>query len=145
MLQLSIHRDVPCALGDDRVAILVRRTAGLSQTLLENITVSFVSQQQIASLERRYRKRRTATDVLSFSYDGSFPQGAGGEVVICPAIARQHAQRAGRSLRVELERLVVHGTLHLLGLEDETTTGRKRMEELTEQLVGNRQVGLVRG
>ncbi len=75
------------------------------------------------SLNRRYRGKDRTTDVLSFSLrEGTFPRiqpNVLGDIVISvPAAARQAAE-AGHPLIREIERLLVHGLLHLLGYDHE--------------------------
>jgi probable rRNA maturation factor len=90
-------------------------------------------------LNRAYRGIDSSTDVLAFSMrEGEFasinPQ-LMGDVVISAERAQSQAERAGHELMDELLLLAVHGTLHLLGYEDETTSGRARMRRLARKYV----------
>ncbi|HKP30886.1 MAG TPA: rRNA maturation RNase YbeY [Gemmatimonadales bacterium] len=86
------------------------------------ISVTFVGRDRMRSLNRRYKGSARATDVLAFG----LPQpggGLAGDVYICVWRARAQARTLGITAREELVRLVVHGTLHVLGWdhpEDET-------------------------
>ena len=77
-------------------------------------------------MNRRYRGKDYATDVLSFSYGSVKVEGMPflGEVVISPAVASDQAIRYGVAQEKELRRLLVHGTLHLLGYDHETDKGQ---------------------
>jgi probable rRNA maturation factor len=88
------------------------------------------------SLNRTWRNKDRTTDVLSFPLrEGRFlhiqPDMLGDIVISVPAAARQ-ADEAGHSLTVELERLLVHGLVHLLGYDHEQgireARGMKRKE-----------------
>ncbi|MDO8599267.1 MAG: rRNA maturation RNase YbeY [bacterium] len=58
-----------------------------------------------------------------------------GEIVLCPAYVRQQAKRAGEPFRRELTRVLVHGTLHLLGHDHATPRDAERMFALQEHIV----------
>jgi probable rRNA maturation factor len=58
-----------------------------------------------------------------------------GDVVVCPSIAEGNASKMGRALAAELETLVVHGTLHLLGYDHQDTEDKAKMDRrMTEVL-----------
>lgn len=92
------------------------------------------------TLNRAWRGRDRATDVLSFPLrEGRFlhiqPHMLGDIVISVPAAARQ-ADEAGHSLTVELERLLVHGLVHLLGYDHELGLKEaRRMERKERQLL----------
>jgi probable rRNA maturation factor len=82
------------------------------------ISVAFVGTTTIARLNREYLGREGPTDVIAFGFqraDGSTP--VIGDIYICPNVAEQNARRLGIPLKLELARLVVHGTLHVLGFD----------------------------
>lgn len=86
--------------------------------------VSFTGDKEIRALNRRYRKIDRATDVLSF-YMGE--DGALGDVIISAETAARNARRFGVKLEDELKRLVIHGTLHLLGYDHAGKKDRDKM------------------
>jgi probable rRNA maturation factor len=93
--------------------------------------VFLVGDSRIRTLNRQYRGVDSPTDVLAFAMgEGEF---AGlhphilGDVVISVDTASKQAKKAGHSLQEELRLLGVHGTLHLLGYDDETSSGSARM------------------
>jgi len=76
-------------------------------------------------LNRRATGRRGLTDVIAFA----LPQPDGstlGDVYLCPAAARQWVRAGGGAVREELLRLVVHGTLHVLGYDHPAGSSRVR-------------------
>lgn len=93
----------------------------------EAFTVTLVSDPAIARLNRRYRGRAAATDVLSF------PAGERnsyrGDVVISVETAGRNARRYRHSLEEEIKLLALHGALHLLGYDHETDRGRMNRRE----------------
>lgn len=85
----------------------------------------------VAALNARFLGHRGATDVLAFPSDpGGWPPGEPrplGEVVVSVDRARVQARERGLRLQTELDRLVAHGVLHLLGYRDGTAVERARM------------------
>ncbi len=90
-----------------------------------SLSVIFVSARKMRALNRLYRGKDYATDVLSFDYDREELEGAPflGEIVIAPEVALAQAVRYGLSPEAELRKLLVHGILHLLGHDHETDAG----------------------
>jgi rRNA maturation RNase YbeY len=75
------------------------------------------------TLNRRYRGKDETTDVLSFSLrEGRFPSiqpDMLGDIVISIPVAVRQARREGHSISREIDRLLVHGLVHLLGYDHE--------------------------
>lgn len=115
------------------------------------INIALVSDARMRSLNRKYRRRNYATDVLSFPSDGSRTKGRWrgsddsflGDIVIARGVAARQARSAGHSTRTELRVLALHGLLHLMGYDHERDGGEmKRVEArlrakagLTEALI----------
>jgi probable rRNA maturation factor len=71
------------------------------------LTIRIVARGEGRMLNRRYRKRDYATNVLSFPYGGS------GDIVLCHPVIAREAREQGKSVRAHYAHLVVHGVLHL--------------------------------
>lgn len=99
-----------------RVATAVLRAEGVRDAL---VSIAFVSAREIAQLNRRHLRHAGPTDVISFALGAGSDRSAAhpviGDIYIAPDVARANATRFGRGVREELARLVVHGTLHVLG------------------------------
>lgn len=89
------------------------------------LSVCFVGERAMRSLNRRYLGRDRSTDVLSFAYPGEAVAGRHflGEIVIAPGVAWQQARRWHTAPEREVCRLMIHGILHLLGYDHEADTG----------------------
>ncbi len=87
---------------------------------------------RIQELNNKYLGRDRPTDVLSFPDGDRLPDGFVflGEIVISLDTARRQANELGHSLLRELEELVLHGLLHLLGYDHEEDHGEMEMLEL---------------
>lgn len=88
-------------------------------------TVRLAGAAEVRSLNRKYRRIDRATDVLSFPVGEKLPGGGlyAGDVLICPAIAEKQARQNGQSLERELLLLMIHGLLHLQGMDHERDRG----------------------
>ena len=85
------------------------------------LSLSLVGKTRMRSLNRKYRGRDYPTDVLAFPMEsmGEQTEIFLGDVVICLPIAIGQASRFGNSADQEILRLLIHGTLHLLGYDHE--------------------------
>jgi rRNA maturation RNase YbeY len=132
---------VRAPLAARRVADLARGVLAAERVREAMLSIAFVTDREIARLNRAHLGHRGPTDGISF---GFAPAGTGGPVVgdiyIAPDVARVNARAHGVGVREELARLVVHGTLHVLGYEhpeDEaraTSTMWRRQEALLARL-----------
>jgi probable rRNA maturation factor len=100
------------------------------------VTVALVSDGRMRSLNRTFRGKDYATDVLSFGYNDSTAAtaraGRGshlGDIVIAVGVARRQADEAAHALGTELRVLALHGLLHLLGYDHEVDAGRMARAE----------------
>jgi len=104
------------------------------------MTVAVVSDARVRALNRRYRRKDRATDVLSFA---AGEPGELGDVVIAAGVAARQARLAGHPLAVELRVLALHGLLHLLGYDHEHDDGRMARLERRLRRKGGLVVGLI--
>ncbi len=89
------------------------------------LSITFVGRAAITAMNRRYLGHHRPTDVISFGLGRENGRGPViGDVYICPEIARANAKRQGVSAGEEIMRLVVHGTLHVLGYDHPDTEAR---------------------
>jgi probable rRNA maturation factor len=125
----------------------VQEEAGFQRA---GVTVCLVSDAEIARLNETFRKKKGRTDVLSFPTvarrrpvrlgRGPKTVKAGeylGDIAISPATARRYAKKNGRKLSSELQVLILHGVLHLLGYDHETDRGEmNRIERKLRKRLG---------
>jgi probable rRNA maturation factor len=126
---------------------LARPLASLGRTFLERLelhgcelSLSLVGDRAIRRLNRTWRKKDKATDVLSFPA-GELPRGTPGprqlgDVVISLDTAKRQAKEYGRTLEAEVSRYLAHGLLHLLGHDHERPQEARKMATLEEKLLG---------
>lgn len=89
------------------------------------LTVLFCGDEEMAALNGAWRGKARPTDVLSFEGGGATAEGRAhlGDLAISLDTASRQARRAGHSLRREIEMLLAHGLLHLMGYDHETDDG----------------------
>ena len=104
------------------------------------MTVAIVSDARVRALNRKFRKKDEATDVLSFPSEEA---GYLGDVVISSGVAARHARAAGHSLATELRVLALHGVLHLLGYDHERDDGQMARLERRLRRRGGLREGLI--
>ena len=116
------------------------------------MTVAIVSDARVRALNRQYRRKDTATDVLSFPASAPVALRRGkpgdergylGDVVIASGVAARQAREAGHSLATELRVLALHGLLHLLGYDHERDDGRMARLERRLRKRGGLREGLI--
>lgn len=106
------------------------------------ISIAFVGRRSIAGYNEKYLGHTGATDVIAFGFaSGGEPAAIIGDIYICPEVARANARNQGVSESEELLRLVVHGTLHVLGYDHPTGDARmqspmwRKQEKILARLV----------
>jgi probable rRNA maturation factor len=105
------------------------------------VTVALVSDGRMRALNRSFRGKDYATDVLSFPAGGSdgVPSDARylGDIVIATGVARRQADEASHAIATEVRVLALHGLLHLLGYDHEQDDGvMARTEERLRRRAG---------
>ena len=107
----------------------LRRWARATLSRDAKITLRFVGEAEGRALNRRYRQRDRATNVLAFVYhDGHGTRGIDGDVVLCVPVMRREAEEQGKLLTAHSAHLVVHAMLHLQGYDHEHAGEAARME-----------------
>jgi probable rRNA maturation factor len=117
---------------------LLRRWAGAAlgaRGAGRELALQTVGPRRMRSLNRRYRGKDKATNVLAFPAPVQHLPAAAraatlplGDVVICPAVLRREAREQGKAERAHWAHLVVHGALHLAGYDHERDADARRME-----------------
>ncbi|HET6471586.1 MAG TPA: rRNA maturation RNase YbeY [Pseudomonadales bacterium] len=98
-----------------------------------NMCIRIVGTDEMADLNARFRKKKGATNVLSFGADIVIPDGDErwlGDVVICAPVVAAEAAEQHKSIRDHYAHLVVHGVLHLCGCDHEEPAEAEVMERL---------------
>ena len=92
-----------------------------------DVTVRYVAAAEARRLNREYRGKDYATNVLSFPYEAG-RRGVRGDIVICAPVVAREAREQGKSAEAHHAHLLVHGLLHLQGYDHEREADAARME-----------------
>lgn len=110
-----------------RVADAVRAVLRSEKVRDAMISVAFVRTREIQRLNRQHLRRNRPTDVIAFGFRAA---GRGspivGDIYVAPDVARESARANRIAVREEVLRLVVHGTLHVLGHDHPESAARTR-------------------
>ena len=101
------------------------------------VNIALVDESDGRDLNRRYRGKDYATNILSFAYQpvpGERTMLLGDLAICAPVVAREAAEQ-GKHLRDHYAHLTVHGVLHLLGLDHESVADAARMEHLERRIL----------
>ena len=136
---MIVNRQRRVALKPSAFRAFLRRLRLMLELGRRAFDVCLVTDHAIKRLNRRFRGKAQATDVLAFAYDDlAMPAPAGsewsnflGDVVISAETARRSARAAGGACDEEICRLILHGALHLLGYDHETDAGEMAAVEQT--------------
>ncbi|HUQ19506.1 MAG TPA: rRNA maturation RNase YbeY [Gemmatimonadaceae bacterium] len=139
----SVHVDVSFTvkrkeISERTVRDLVARTLKAERVRDGLISVAFVGEPTISKMNREFLSHAGSTDVISFGFrrtDNKSP--VIGDIYICPQVARRNAREAGVAIKEELARLVVHGTLHVLGYDhpDADDRAKSKMWKRQERIL----------
>lgn len=116
-----------------RTAAAVLKGEGATDALLR---VIFTHDAAMKKLNTRWLGHRSTTDVISFPLEGSRGASLEGEIYVNLDQARRQAREYRVTDRSEIARLVIHGSLHLLGHDDATPALRRRMSGLEDRYLG---------
>ena len=115
------------------VRATLRRWASAALACDARVTLRFVGASEGRALNRTYRGRDYATNVLTFVYDSGVP--LAGDIVVCLPVVRREAKAQRKTLRAHLAHLVVHGVLHLQGHDHERAADAAAMESRETQIL----------
>ena len=105
------------------------RAAQTAVGLPGEVEVLLAGDRTLRQLNRRYRGKNKATDVLSFPVVEDLPGAHAGDLAISLETATRQADEHGHTLRDEVRVLLLHGLLHLQGMDHETDRGEMAARE----------------
>jgi probable rRNA maturation factor len=99
------------------------------------VTVRYVAEAEGRRLNREFRGKDYATNVLSFPY-GAGASGIEGDIVICAGVVAREAREQGKDVAAHHAHLLVHGLLHLAGYDhEEDESAARRMERRERRIL----------
>ena len=105
-----------------------------------HVDISVCSAPKMAQINDSFRKKKYATDVLSFPADDFFQsQGVLGDIVVCAPVIVKQAKEVGHTWKKEVDVLLVHGLLHLLHFDHERSAKEeKEMNAWEKKILGEK-------
>ncbi len=102
------------------------------------IVLRVVDEAEGQSLNRSFRDRDYATNVLTFVYDNVRPgvQSLAGDIVLCAPVIEREAREQQKDLTAHYAHLTLHGVLHLQGYDHESDVEAASMEQMEAEILG---------
>jgi probable rRNA maturation factor len=145
---VGVHVELQCAVDEDDLPD-AKAFETWAQAVLDNqdeteVLVRIVGEDESAKLNKEYRGKQGATNVLSFSFE--VPEEVSlqeldldirplGDLVMCAPVIRRQATEQGKSVQAHWAHMTVHGVLHLLGMDHQTEDEAKLMEDREIQVM----------
>jgi probable rRNA maturation factor len=107
------------------------------KTIDSEIVIRIVDEQEMTEFNEQYRKKKGATNILSFPFDA--PEGIEspllGDLLVCAPIVKKQAQQQNKALESHWAHMIVHGILHLLGYDHIDDAEAEEMEALEVKIL----------
>jgi probable rRNA maturation factor len=136
-MDVFLANEQELGVDEQRLAALARHVLSVEKVDgSAELSVLFVTADHIRQLNARFAGEDHATDVLAFPMmeeeDGALLLG---DVVVCPTVAEKNATQLGHGLSAELDALVVHGALHLLGYDHQDKEEKAKMDRRMSEVL----------
>ena len=101
------------------------------------INIITVSPEEIAFLNKSYRGKEWSTDILTFSYmqDVQTEEDVAGEIYLCLEKIQGYAKERWTTYPEQLQYIIIHGMVHMMGYDHETEKGSKEMEKIEKKIL----------
>jgi probable rRNA maturation factor len=134
-----IQEDFLEQVAEDKLRSAVEKTLMVGCVMdSPSVTVIITNDEHLQEMNQRYRGLNKTTDVLAFEADFTDPDLESrylGDVVISYQQARKQAEARGHLVEQELQLLIVHGVLHLLGFDHDTASRKEEMWSLQSRVM----------
>lgn len=138
--EVHIRREVACGAAGRELVDAARAALDAARRQLGEMTIVLTDSRRVRRLNARFGGEDAVTDVLAFPTAASVEDGYLGDVVISVPRVRQQARRQSVPFNHELRLLVIHGTLHLAGMDHDRASNRRKMWRLQADAL--RRIGL---
>ncbi|MEO5694019.1 MAG: rRNA maturation RNase YbeY [Usitatibacter sp.] len=131
MLQIQRASRLPHLPSDRKL----RAWSGAALVRKATVTVRIVNAAEGRRLNRQFRGRDYATNVLTFVYESGRSVTLSGDVVICAPVVARESREQGKTLEAHYAHLLVHGLLHLQGMDHEASAVEAERMERRERSI----------
>ena len=133
---IELNNRVKGSISQNDIKKIITKAARHLKIKILNLSIALVPGAEIKKINRKYRRKNSVTDVLSFNYnDCGNKKDIDGEIVICYNQAKTQARQLGHSIDVEIKKLLMHGFLHLAGYDHQTEKPAGHMFDLEKKLL----------
>ena len=133
--RLNLSVQYACNDADVPLRAELRRWARAALVGGGTVVIRFVAAEEGHALNRDYRQKDYATNVLSFPYE--FEPAIAGDMVICPEVVVREAVEQGKVVAAHYAHLVVHGMLHLQGWDHDNDDDAAAMEAEEKRILAD--------
>jgi probable rRNA maturation factor len=119
------------ALNRREITKTLKKILNLADVVADEVSIAFTDDLQISEYNKTYLNREGATDVLSFTYNELNEEGKYnlGDIVISIETAVRQAEELGHSVEYEINTLMTHAVLHLVGYDHEVDSGEMQADQ----------------
>ena len=132
-LELTIDQGVELPIGQNRITLAIQAAGRHCGFTSGSIGVRVTNDDAIRELNKKHLGHDYATDVISFGYSADVPN-LDGELVVSIDTASREAQAVGWPVANELLLYIVHGVLHITGMDDHDQSDRSEMRASEESI-----------
>lgn len=116
--------------GKQRTTAWIRKTAGSEGWDTGAVSVVFCSDERLLEINNKYLNHNYFTDIITFDYSDPAKKRISGDLMIGIGAVRENAAAFGTTFENELQRVIIHGILHLCGYGDKIPEESERMKYL---------------
>lgn len=109
----------------------IKKIIEINNYQLGEINIIFTSERNILSINTTYLNHTYLTDIITFPY--STQRIISSDIYICIPVVRSNAQKYSQTFSDELNRIMIHGVLHLIGYNDSTGKEKKEMRKAEDE------------
>jgi len=132
---VEINNQTRSKINLNKLKLITEKFISSSRYKNTSVSIAFVGDAVMQKMNKATRGYDKPTDVLSFPEEVETRKEFLGEVIIDYAQIKRQAKEFSDSVEEELIFILVHGLYHLLGYEDATEAGKKKMEKLGKQFI----------
>jgi len=131
---LAVNSVKSLKIDKKKIHFLIGELKSILKFKIKSFGINFVTSEEIVKINVRYLNHNYTTDIITFNYSGE-NFNFDGEIFISFEDAKENAKKFGVSFDNEILRLVIHGVLHMVGLNDESQKEKKEMKKAENELV----------
>ncbi|OHA63020.1 MAG: rRNA maturation RNase YbeY [Candidatus Wildermuthbacteria bacterium RIFCSPHIGHO2_12_FULL_45_9] len=132
-VSVEINNETRRQIEEEELMAIVKHVLRSEKISRAELSIALVGTQKSRELNKRYRQKDKAANVLSFPIADDVSGVVRGEIILCPAQIQRDAKVHGMIFEETLRWMLIHGILHVAGYDHETETDAEHMEKLEEK------------